>query len=254
MSNLSKKPSDLKSLINSDLMREQFARALPQHLSVERFTRIATTALTRTPKLLECSQESFMKCLLDLSAAGLEPDGVHAYLIPYGREATLLISYKGLINLVRRSGDVTAIRAETVCEADDFSWTNGVVHHSVDFRSPRGAVQAVYAEAKLASGEVQTAVMTREEVEAIRKRSKAGQSGPWVTDWSEMAKKTAVRRLVKMLPISSEILSAASRDDDHQFASTGMRNATPGPKPRFLSRPANDAEIEVEPEQEVSHD
>jgi recombination protein RecT len=231
MSTTLAKTSDIKSLINSDAMREQFARALPKHLSAERFARVAITALSRTPKLAECTPASLMKCLLDLSAMGLEPDNRKAHLIPYGKEATLIIDYKGLIELIRRSGDVTSIRAETVCENDSFSWTNGQVNHAIDWRKPRGGVQAVYAEAVMKSGEKQTAVMTHEEVEAIRKRSRAGNAGPWVSDWAEMAKKTAVRRLSKMLPLSSEVMQHVERDDD-QFA--GMRNVTPSnPAPSF---------------------
>ena len=217
------KPQSLKELINSDTMRDQFARALPKHLSPERFTRIAITALTRTPKLAECTQASVMKCLLDLSSLGLEPDGRRAHLIPYKQECTLIIDYKGLVELIRRSGDVASIRAETVCEKDEFQWVNGEITHSINWRTSRGKVQAVYAECVMKSGEKQTAVMTYEEVEGIRKRSKASGSGPWVTDWSEMAKKTVVRRLSKLLPLSSEIMSAVEKDDD-QFS---MRNVTP---------------------------
>ena len=117
---------DIKSLINSDAMREQFAKALPKHLTPERFTRVAITALTRTPKLAECTPASLMKCLLDLSAMGLEPDGRRAHLIPYGTEATLIIDYKGLVELIRRSGDVVSVRAETVCEKDHFEWINEI--------------------------------------------------------------------------------------------------------------------------------
>jgi recombination protein RecT len=240
---IKKKPQGLKDLINSDTMREQFARALPKHLSPERFARIAITALTRTPKLADCTQASVMKCLLDLSAMGLEPDGRRAHLIPYKNECTLIIDYKGLVELIRRSGDVVSLRAETVCEKDEFSWVNGEVSHAINWRQGRGKVQAVYAESVMKSGERQTAVMTFDEVEAIRKRSKAGTSGPWITDWNEMAKKTVVRRLSKMLPISSEIMSAVEKDDE-QFS---IRNVTPSTAkitgvidPFAISAPAED--------------
>lgn len=195
----------MKTLIQGDAFREQIKKAIPKHLSPERFLRIAITALTRTPKLAECTQTSLCKCLLDLSAVGLEPDGRRAHLIPYGKECTLIIDYKGLVELIRRSGDVVSLRAETVCKNDDFSWENGEITHRIEWRRPRGEVQAVYAEARLKSGEVQTATMTYDEVESIRKRSKAGNNGPWKTDWPEMAKKTAVRRLSKMLPLSAEV-------------------------------------------------
>jgi hypothetical protein len=161
---------------------------------------------------------------MDCSALGIEPDGRRAHLIPYKDQCTLIIDYKGLIELVRRSGDVAAIRAETVCENDGFDWENGNITHRIDWRKSRGEVQAVYAEAKLASGETQTAVMTKDEVEGIRKRSRAGTSGPWVSDWGEMAKKTALRRLIKLLPLSVEIADAVERDDDRV-----ERDVTPVP-------------------------
>jgi recombination protein RecT len=205
---------DIRSLIASDKFKEQCAAALPKHLTADRFARVALTALTRNPKLQDCTRESLLRCLMDCSALGIEPDGRRAHLIPYKDQCTLIIDYKGLIELVRRSGDVTAIRAETVCENDGFDWENGTITHRIDWRKSRGEVQAVYAEAKLASGETQTAVMTLDEVEGIRKRSRAGTSGPWVSDWGEMAKKTALRRLIKLLPLSVEIADAVERDDD----------------------------------------
>ena len=216
-------PRTLKGLLTQENIKAQFALAMPKHLDPERFARIAITALTRTPKLQETTQESFFRCLLDLSAMGIEPDGRRAYLIPYGKECTLIVSYMGLIELVRRSGDVTSIRAEIVCENDGFSWENGNVTHTVDWLNDRGAMKAVYAEAKLASGETQTCVLTKSEVDGIRSRSKAGQSGPWVSDYNEMAKKTAVRRLTKMLPLSSEIIEHIAKDDDR----LPPRNVTP---------------------------
>lgn len=240
--------TDLKTLINSESMREQFARALPKHLSSERFARVAITALTRTPKLADCTPASLMKCLLDLSAMGLEPDGRRAHLIPFENrnlgivECTLIVDFKGLIELIRRSGDVVSIRAETVCEKDDFSWSDGIVSHSVNWREDRGQAQAVYAEAVMKSGEKQCAVMTTKEVEAIRARSRAGNNGPWKTDWAEMAKKTAVRRLSKMLPLSSEIMDHVSRDDE-QFT---MRNVTPTPPAFILPKAGPTSEPTIE--------
>jgi recombination protein RecT len=233
--------NDIRSLIGSDKFREQVAAALPAHLTPERFARVCLTALTRTPKLMECTRESLLRCLMDCSALGIEPDGRRAHLIPFGKDCTLIIDYKGLVELIRRSGEVAAIRAETVCEADEFAWENGVVTHRVDWRNPRGEVQAVYAEAKLTSGEVQTAVLTKDEVEGIRKRSRAGASGPWATDWAEMAKKTAIRRLSKLLPLSVEIAEAMDKDDDR----IAERNVTPN-IPRIAALPDMIAEPEAE--------
>ena len=127
---------------------------------------------------------------------------------------------------IRRSGDVLSLRAETVCANDEFSWSNGEIRHEIEWRKARGEVQAVYAVAVLKSGETQSATLTFDEVENIRKRSRAGNSGPWVTDWAEMAKKTAVRRLSKMLPLSVEVASAIEQDDS-QYE---MRDVSPAKK------------------------
>jgi recombination protein RecT len=207
--------ANLKSTLTSAAMREQFARALPQHLSPERFTRIAITALTRTPKLLDCTPESLMRCLLDLSAFGLEPDGRRAHLIPYKDQCTLVIDWKGLAELAMRSGIIAKLHADIVCEGDEFEFNLGeVTKHKVDFRKPRGEMYAAYALAQTKTGEVFACVLSKDEVEAVRKRSRAGTSGPWVSDYNEMAKKTAFRRLSKWLPLSAEFRDAQERDEE----------------------------------------
>jgi len=227
---------DIRSIIASPAMQAQFSAALPKHLSPERFGRIAITALSRTPKLKECTQESLFKCLLDLSAIGLEPDGRHAHLIPYRdnrnniTECTLIIDYKGLVSLIRRSGDVAKIHSDIVCDNDDFEHSMGeVIRHTYDLKSPRGEVYAAYAQVTLKDGSTQAAILTKDEIEAIRKRSRAGSSGPWVTDWNEMAKKTAFRRLTKWLTLSPEISDVIAKADEHEIDHLLVRDVTPKP-------------------------
>lgn len=237
-----KKPRGLKDLINSESMREQFAKALPQHLTADRFIRVATTALSRTPGLLDCTPESFMKCLLDLSSYGLEPDGRRAHLIPFKNhrknitECTLIIDWKGLAELVLRSGMITKLHADLVCENDEFEFNLGeVVKHRINFREPRGEKYAVYAMATTKDGATFVAVMSGEEVLSIRDGSQAwkafikyGNSCPWdpanPSSEGEMWKKTAFRRLTKWLPLSPEIRDAVERDDEEP---AGLRNVTP---------------------------
>jgi len=218
---LAKPRGDLKSLINSDAVKAQIARALPRHMTPDRFTRVLTTTLLRTPKLADCDQASFMKAMLDCSAIGLEPDGRRAHLIPFENrklnivECQLIVDYKGLIELAKRSGEVATWQAYTVCEADSFSWRNGKVNHEIDWLSDRGAVRAYYSHVLTKEGQDDYEVMTMAEVEAIRKRSRASQSGPWVTDFDEMGKKTVMRRHSKRLTLSPEFLDAIDRDADN---------------------------------------
>ena len=235
MSNAITTKQDIKSLINSESMREQFSRALPKHLDAERFCRIAITATTRTPKLMDCTPASVMKCLLDLSAMGLEPDGRRAHLIPYENrkegyvECQLIVDFKGIAELVMRSGIVSSIHADKVCEGDVFEVDRGEIKkHVIDYLAPRGKAFAYYALVKFKDGGEKSEVMTRDEVESIRKRSRAGNSGPWITDFDEMAKKTVFRRCSKWLQLSPEIRDALEKDDDRIDERT-TRNITPRP-------------------------
>jgi len=211
----------LRAVLHGDVLQQQLALALPEHLSAERFIRIAGTALTKTPKLMNCTEESFIKCLLDLSAAGLEPDGRRAYLIPYKTTCSLIIGYQGLVELVRRSGNVSTIHADIVCANDTFEHDRGqILQHTFDARNPRGEVYAVYAELTMADGSRQSEIMQREDVENIRKRSKSANDGPWATDWNEMAKKTVFRRACKWVTLSSEIQTAIAYGDVSEFPRT----------------------------------
>ena len=226
MSNqLAPQQTSLKSIISSTAMKEQFAAALPSHLSPDRFARVAITALTRTPKLQQCTQQSFFKCLLDLSAMGLEPDGRRAHLIPYGRECTLVLDYKGLVELVRRSGDVVKIHADVVCANDLFTHSMGdVTEHTYDISKDRGAVIAAYAQVTLKDGAVQSEIMSKAEIDAIKNKSRAGRSGPWVDHYNQMACKTVFRRLTKWLTLSPEIMDAVSAAEKTEFSE--LRNVT----------------------------
>lgn len=210
---LAKPGGTLKSLINSEAVADQIARALPSVCTPDRFLRIATTTLTRVPKLAECTRESFIGALLECAQLGIEPDGRRAHLIPYGTTCQIIIDWKGLVELAKRSGDVLVWKAESVKEADEFEWHNGRVDHRIDYRTDRGALQCVYSFVKLASSESDVEVMTLAEVEAIRKRSKSGNSGPWVTDFEEMAKKTVIRRHSKRLTLSPEVQTAIEIND-----------------------------------------
>ena len=221
------KGGTLQSWLKSDQFKTAVAAALPKHLTPDRFVRVALNAFMRTPKLAECTQESVFRCMLDLSALGLEADGRRAHLIPFKRnikeaggwrsqmECQLIVDYKGLVELAYRSGTISNIHADKVCENDEFDYDRGLLtRHRIDFRAPRGPAYAYYARVVFKDGTDIAEVMTVEEVEAIRKRSKSANDGPWVTDFDEMAKKTVFRRLSKWLTLSSEFRDALEKDDD----------------------------------------
>lgn len=238
-------PATVRGWIESADFQAQIAKALPKHLTPDRMIRVALTALTRTPKLADCTPQSVCKCLLDLSAAGLEPDGRRAHLIPYGKEATLVIDYKGKVELMMRSGTVSNIHADVVCDADEFEANTGRVTHRINYRAPRGDAYAVYCIIRFKDGGEKSEVMTRDEIEAIRKRSRAGQSGPWVTDWNEMAKKTVFHRASKWVTLSPEIRDLMDADGD--VIDIAAASAAPEiRKPLFAAKPVEPVQVNEE--------
>jgi recombination protein RecT len=205
-------------------MKPELNAALPKHMNPDRMARVALTTIRTNPKLLECSIESLMGAVVQASQLGLEPGLLgHCYLIPFRNGKTgktdvqFIIGYKGLLDLVRRSGEIESIAAHVVHEKDTFEFEYGLdekLRHVPCLVADRGQVTLAYAYAKFKdNGGYQIMVMTKPEIEAIRERSKAKDNGPWVTDWEEMAKKTVLRRLCKYLPMSIEIAGAIERDE-----------------------------------------
>lgn len=213
---LIKQKRDVRDLINAESFKNEIAKVLPKHLTPERMTRVALTAFLKTPGLLSCTPESLTNALLICSQAGLEPDGRLAHLIPYGNACTVIFDYKGLVTLAIRNG-MQAVYADKVCEDDVFDACveNGVkkITHRPDFRKSRGEAVCYYSVCQR-DGVTDWEVMTKEEVDAIRARSKAGQNGPWKTDYDEMAKKTVLRRMSKRWDLLPEIADVINRDDD----------------------------------------
>ena len=199
---------------------------MPKHMSSERLYQLAISTVNTTPKLAQCDAPSLLSCVMKCSALGLEPSAVdglgRAYILPYksktGMHAQMIIGYKGMIDLARRSGQIKDISARAVYEGDEFDYSFGLEerleHRPSGKRREAGEKPThVYCVAHFADGGHYIDVMTYQEVEAIRRRSKAADNGPWVTDYEAMAKKTVVRRAFPYLPVSVEAQSAAAADE-----------------------------------------
>lgn len=212
-----------QELVESPTFKSQVQLALPKHLTPDRFIRVLMTATLKNPLLLECTQESMFKGIFDCAAAGLEIDGRRAHLIPFKNnnkqcyEAQLIIDYKGIVELVMRSGLVSNIHADIVCDKDVFDFDRGELKaHKIDLRQDRGEMYAVYCLVRMKDGTEKTEVMSKTDVNKIRSRSRAATSGPWVTDYNEMAKKTVFKRLSKWLPLSPEIRDVVDKEESDE--------------------------------------
>lgn len=213
----------------ADLLQRQWPRieaVMPKHMSSERMYQLAVSTVNQTPQLAECDVSSLLSCVMKCSALGLEPSAVdglgRAYILPYRNKgrmtATLIVGYKGMLDLARRSGEIKDISARAVYDGDEFEYEFGLdekLRHKPSKREhgENEKPAYVYMVAHFKDGGHYMDVMTYDEVEAIRKRSKAANNGPWVTDYEAMAKKTVIRRAFPYLPVSVEAQTAAAADE-----------------------------------------
>lgn len=212
-------PKNTVELVRSEGLQQQVAKALPNADDASRFMRCVITACNKNPKLWDCTKESVASVILQAAQWGLMPDGHHAHLIPYGNDATLQFDYKGILALVMRSGEVAHIHADIVCQNDKYRFNLGKVEeHVVDLSKDRGEAYAVYAMVRFKDGETAAIQMSKAEVEAIRKASRSGSSGPWATYPMEMWKKTAFKRLAKWLPrLPRDVQEAIRKDNEAEY-------------------------------------
>jgi recombination protein RecT len=194
---------------NLTAMAPEFKAALPAHVSVEKFSRVAMTAIQNNPALQNADRRSLFGAVVRLAQDGLLPDGREAALVLFGNKAQAMPMIAGVLKKIRQSGEVSKISAQVVYENDHFlvkyGFDEDVEHSPPALDKPRGKAIGAYATAVLKDGSRLLEVMSLEEIEQVRKVSRASQNGPWVQWWGEMARKTVMRRLSKRLPMSTDL-------------------------------------------------
>lgn len=202
---------------NLDAMAPQFKAALPAHITVEKFTRVAMTAIQNNPDLAGADRSSLFGSIVRLAQDGLLPDGREAAIVMFGQKAQAMPMIAGILKKLRQSGEIAKVSAQVVHENDTFAYTLGfdedVTHATPPLSEPRGKAIGAYATAVLKDGSRLLEVMSLEEIEKVRSVSRAKGNGPWVTWWGEMARKTVLRRLSKRLPMSTDLEDAFERDE-----------------------------------------
>lgn len=216
---------------NLAAMAPEFKAALPSHISVEKFTRVAMTAINNTPALQNADRRSLFGAIVRLAQDGLLPDGREAAIVMFGDKAQAMPMIAGVLKKVRQSGEVSKLSAHVVHKNDDFVWRLGfdetVEHCPPALDVDRGDAIGAYAIAVLKDGSQLLEVMTKAEIERVRKVSRASGKGPWVEWWGEMARKTVMRRLSKRLPMSTDLETEFERDPTMEHRDGGEVIAMP---------------------------
>ena len=177
--------------------------------------------LRKDTKLLKCEPGSFYAAAHQAATLGLQPGPLgHCYLVPYGRQATLLTGYKGLMELARRHRDVRDVEAKMVfdCEVASFRFdhqTNEVTHHWAPGPRTQETFYACYSRVWLHySARPLVLMFDRAQVEERRERSAAKGSNFWTKDWLAMARKTVIRAHYNggEVPLSAQLQKALDHE------------------------------------------
>lgn len=280
MSNLASVSLQTKDLVTAfknqiSNNEREFKAALPAHIPVERFMRVVTTAVTNNADLLQADRRSLFEAATKAAQDGLLPDGREGALVIYntkvkegGKEFWIkkvqwMPMIAGILKKVRNSGELSTIVARVVYAGDKFrNWIDDSGEH-IEYEAgdeqDQEIVRKVFAMAKLTDGSIEVEVLSPKDVEKIRAASRSKDKGPWVDWWEEMAKKSAIRRLSKRLPMSTDLDDLIRRDDalydfdgaredarvaraERPASLAGRLDALAAPRGHDPSEPAHDAE------------
>lgn len=213
----------------------KFELVMPDNVDQQRFGNLVVTAVMRTPQLIKCfatreGEASLIVAAIQCASLGLEPNTPlkEAALVPrknHGRdECQLMVEYRGLIKLARRSGDISTIGAEVVHEVDEFDYQLGLnptlTHRPYDGDDDPGALTHCYCVVELRDGGKQFVVVPRRVVYADHRsksdswrNEKSRPYSPWTNFEESMWRKTAVRCIEPFLPLTSEFRQALDVDE-----------------------------------------
>jgi recombination protein RecT len=221
------KPPNKIEIVRSGLqgVAESLSDALPstmaKYLTPERLIKMTTLEVGRTPALLKCTTPSILRAAVDAATLGLEVGSTigQSYLVPYrnnktgNMEAHLIVGYMGWLALAARSGKLKSVDADIVRTNDDYDIVKGTetkLIHKPNVVEPPGEMLFAYCVAEFTNGGRSLTIMRKDEIDKVRKSSRAGSRGPWA-DWpDEMAKKTVIKRARKKWPISVQQLNQAA--------------------------------------------
>jgi recombination protein RecT len=226
-------------LLNKDLERAapEWAKALPSHIPLERFKRVVQSAVSYNPDLMGVDRRSLLLAATRAAQDGLLPDNREAALVIFSGKAQYMPMIGGLLKLVRNSGQLKSLDVLVVRDGDEFDYwidEDGTHLKHRPNLDETGNVTHAYAIARTVDGGRYIEVMSKTAIEKVRNVSRAKGSGPWVQWWDEMAKKTVLRRLIKRLPMSTDL---DIPDDEMDAPPVGMRVVSPEAEPEVVAEP-----------------
>lgn len=221
------KPADPASTIQEwmNRNRNELIKALPNNISPDALSRQILTTIRNNPKLLECNVASLYAAIIQTAQLGLEPNNLgHAYFVPFydkksnSQKVQFIIGYTGYLELINRTGKVSAVQVQEVYENDYFKyWANAKEGKQFEWepyyqrgKDDPGKLIGVFMFCETAIAPFSD-FMPMSEINKHRKAAKT--SYIWDVHEVEMARKTIIRKNWRYLPVSRELQKALAYDE-----------------------------------------
>lgn len=236
------KPTGLAALLNSPNAIARITPFLPEGVNVERVIAAAQLAAMQNPAIAECDPKSIVLSVARVAQWGLDI-GQTAHLVPYGRTCNAIPDYRGLVEMIVRSGAARSVEARVVREGDEFQYEYGTskrIRH-LPLAKSTARITHAYAIVTLRFQDFDFVVLDRDEIEAVRSKSKGWAKGE-LEGCAWYAKKTAVRRVVNLIPKNAKLAQLwQTVTDDAEEVPEGTFTPAPdrdpdGPTPTELRR------------------
>lgn len=223
------KPADIVINQFGDLI-EKGQLEFPKNYNYVSAVKYAALVISQTKSLADCTKSSIAQALSDMALQGLDISKKHGYFIKYANELKFFRSYLGDVAAIMQSGFVKDIKALVVYEGDTFE--TGIVNdeevvlcHQTSFANKDNPIIGAYAVAILPEGAKTYCIMTKKEIDKSWAKSTNTNNITQRDFPQEMAKRTVIRRLVKMLftrfnpnsNFADSLVGAFNRTTENEF-------------------------------------
>lgn len=200
---------DLGIVLASELERPSVTDALPTDFNRARFVQNTVALVAESEQLSRMPQAKLVPALLKGAYLGLDFFNGECYAVPYGQQVQFAPSYKGMVKLCKRFSrrPLTDVYAHVVRDGDEFESGMEDGHEYVRFRPKAfsdGAIVGAFAVAQYDDGGIKVEVMSKSQLDAAKRMSKAQSGTAWKFFADEMYRKVVIRRLCKGIDLDMD--------------------------------------------------
>ena len=205
---------ELGIVLASELERPSVADALPPDFNRARFVQNTVALVQSNEDLARMPQAQLVPALMKGAYLGLDFFNRECYAIPYGQTIQFMPSYTGMVKLAKRFSKrpLRDVYAHVVRDGDEFETGMEDGREYVRYKPKpfnEGAIVGAFAVAQYEDGGIKVETMSKAQLDAVKRMSKAQSGTAWKFFADEMYRKSVIRRLCKGIDLDMENVEQA---------------------------------------------